>query len=412
MDQPRPRPGSRPRSISISTMDTQMNESSESTSRSSHLSPQRSPLELDLDLEVEEQATQKEELVVPSWIVLTRYLSAASTALILTILIPHTTLRDKDNAFHKDTLAGVITVFLLTLFSLACVFQSDPGIVTVDNVPSESVDCQEDGLALLDYKHDMNNNNNNNNNNSSTTNNGSDDDIDRNFIPTMQTSSSCPAAMPQNPDDLFRGTRRRRCEICQMAPPLRSHHCRTCNKCIATFDHHCQFIGTCIGERNHCRFWWFLTFQTIGFCLFSSILESSSLGIWVFLQKPAFDAFIVVVTKCFLYPLTLISTIVWTMHTFFAIANVTTFECGKGPRHIDYLRGTRETDVPFSKGMHSNLHMFCCQRDASMNFLTRKNNNNNNNPWKPILWETPGNIVRDSEDWWENPWQNKYWSCC
>lgn len=384
-----------------------MNETLESTNRSSISARHHLPLELDLNLNLEEEddASQKEEFEVPSWIVLTRYLSAASMALILTILAPHTKLRDKDNGFHKDMFNGVIAVFLLTLISLACVFHSDPGIVTVDNVPPESVDCQEDGLALLDYEH------NNNTNNTNNAKNSSDDDNDENYIPTMQQSPTCPDTMQQNPDDLFRGTRRRRCEVCQMAPPLRSHHCRTCNKCIATFDHHCKFIGTCIGERNHCRFWWFLTFQTIGFCFFSSILESSSIGIWVFLQKPTFDTTMVVATKCFLYPLTLISTIVWSMHTFFAITNVTTFECGKGPRHIDYLRGTRETDVPFSKGMHSNLRMFCCHRDASMNILTRKNKNNNN-PWKPILWETPGNIVRDSEDWWENPWQNKYWSCC
>ena len=32
--------------------------------------------------------------------------------------------------------------------------------------------------------------------------------------------------------------------------------------------------------------------------------------------------------------------------------------------------------------------------------------------WAPTPWVRPAFIDRDSEDWWNNPWQNKYWSCC
>lgn len=49
--------------------------------------------------------------------------------------------------------------------------------------------------------------------------------------------------------------------------PLRSHYCRVCERRVATYDHHCFVIGTCIGEKNHCRFWWFLFFQSISLCL-------------------------------------------------------------------------------------------------------------------------------------------------
>jgi hypothetical protein len=115
---------------------------------------------------------------------------------------------------------------------------------------------------------------------------------------------------------------------------------------------------------------------------------------------------LVLFTKMYLYPLTLVSFVVWVAHTWFALSNMTSFECGKGSRHIDYLRGTQDCDLPFSQGCDGNLRLFCCFRDTACNALTGKK------AWIPILWKPPGKIVRDSEDWWENPWQNKYYSCC
>jgi hypothetical protein len=29
-----------------------------------------------------------------------------------------------------------------------------------------------------------------------------------------------------------------------------------------------------------------------------------------------------------------------------------------------------------------------------------------------MVWKMPMSIDRESEDWWNHPWQNKYWSCC
>jgi hypothetical protein len=44
----------------------------------------------------------------------------------------------------------------------------------------------------------------------------------------------------------------------------------------------------------------------------------------------------VLAIKVYLYPFTFISLILWFSHSWFALCNVTTFECGKGSRHIDY----------------------------------------------------------------------------
>jgi hypothetical protein len=324
-----------------------------------------------------EQDPKRRTTPTPPWLVLIRYLAAATLALLLTVMSPQTILRGEE--IHRERLLEVITIYLLTLLSLSAVFHSDPGVLTPENVAG-TVEGQDQERQPT-----------------------TGDTLSRREITCAlpnQTNSE------EEEAEFFRGSHRNVCHVCNFAPPLRAHHCRVCNKCIATFDHHCPFIGTCIGERNHCRFWWFVTFQTIGFWVYSSTVGTSKLGVWGFLRHPSVDAGTVAAAKCFLYPLTLISTIVWSMHTMFALTNLTTFECGKGPRRIDYLRGTQATDLPFSRGLDANLRLFCCQRDASLTFLTGAAK------WNPILWEAPGKIVRDSEDWWEHPWQNKYWSCC
>ena len=142
----------------------------------------------------------------------------------------------------------------------------------------------------------------------------------------------------------FKGTRRKVCDICGFAPPLRSHHCKICNKCVATFDHHCGFIATCIGERNHCRFWCFLSIQLLGFVVCSRTVSSSTLR-----MSDSGKYAVLLVAKLYLYPLTFVAALMWVTHTIFAVLNLTTFECGKGPRHIDYLQGTRQMDLPFSR---------------------------------------------------------------
>jgi len=352
-------------------------------------------------LEIEQEVACQTKAEPGKWITLTRYISGFTLAFSLVLFSPLTVLRDEEDNFQKEKLSEVIVVFLLTLICFAFVYNSDPGILTAEILAEV---YQDDGLTLIGYEEDNDQQHEEFQINTSVA--EKQDVLSRRNILSVQSGMNSQPHLGEDQEQFFRGSRRKLCETCDIHPPLRSHHCRTCNKCVATFDHHCKLIGTCIGERNHCRFWWFVTFQTLAFCLYTSIIGSSSLGFITFFNKPNLDAAIVVVAKCYVYSLTVTSTLVWTMHTVFAITNMTTFECGKGPRHIDYLRGTRETDLPFSKGLNWNLRLFCCQRDASMNCLT------GSTYWKPILWDAPGKIIRDSEDWWENPWQNKYWSCC
>jgi len=259
---------------------------------------------------------------------------------------------------------------------------------------------------------------NNNNNNSS---------IQKN----RHLVTSTTALRSKTVDEPYRKRRRKICQSCKFAPPLRSHHCRICEKCVSTFDHHCGFIGTCIGERNHCRFWWFLTFQTLGFITCISIIRTSPLGFGALIHHIRYhgekitdsgyknvgmeEIGMVILSKLYLYPLAFFSMIMWVFHTYLVVTNTTTFEISKGTE-VDYLRGTEICDLPFGRGLCGNIKLFCCFRDACSSVYSRCKSvvmlTTISTAWRPILWKLPGTIVRDSEDWWAHPWQNKYWSCC
>ena len=220
-----------------------------------------------------------------------------------------------------------------------------------------------------------------------------------------------------NDDSYYRSTRRKYCHMCKLAPPLRAHHCKTCNKCVATFDHHCHFVGTCIGERNHCRFWWYLFWQTIAFFLMCHVVASAKIGLLSLLfsgqqahPPNVVDCIRVGVAKCYLYLLAASSIVMLSVHSLWCLTNSTTFECAKGSK-LEYMKGATENfmDLPFSRpSVCGNLRLFCCQRDAVCN----RASSGNSTCWRPIVWRPPGKIIRDSEDWWEHPLQNKYWSCC
>ena len=256
---------------------------------------------------------------------------------------------------------------------------------------------------------------------------------------TNTNSTGISAPTPTPTPEINRNPRRKICTTCQIAPPLRSHHCKFCNRCVATFDHHCHFINTCIGERNHCRFWWFLIFQMLGFWKFSGIVSSSPLGFVCLINLTCgtgagsdvewWEVLIVIVARIYLYWLTFAATMMAIIHTWFAITNGTTFELEKR-QNLEYLEGVGMCDIPFSRGLAFNMRIFCCVKDqvcSAWNGLccfcgsgiTRRTREDyeqtqGEKHWRPVLWKPIGNIVKDSssDDICSNPWDNKYWTCC
>ena len=256
------------------------------------------------------------------------------------------------------------------------------------NILKNSSNKAEHNSTIKSKSDDNTNNNNNNNNNE--------------IKPQSQKQNS--------------RKRRKTCQICKIAPPLRAHHCKHCSKCVATFDHHCHFIGTCIGERNHCRFYWFIVFQALGFIKCSSIVHGSRFGFTSFMKPillrsvELIDIWTVIGARVYLYSLTFVACLMVCIHSWFVVTNGTTFEIEKG-NHLEYLRGTSTCDLPFSLGLGTNLKLFCCLRDASSKWLPLCNKKKDNE-WTPMLWKPIGSIVNDSEDWQNNLWSNKYWTCC
>jgi DHHC palmitoyltransferase len=273
----------------------------------------------------------------------------------------------------------------------------------------------------LDHGHDNNNDDN--------------DAASLSLLLSTTTSTNLPPLHLQQ-----RYCRSKYCVTCDIPPLIRSHHCQICQQCVATFDHHCVFMGVCIGERNRGRFYIFLGCQSLAFSTCTRILSTSSYGVMTILFSSSssssnttsassmnhnqywyyLDVLRAIIAKLYIYPLSLVAFIMLALHTFFIITNLTTFECTIGPKHLDYLQNTEETmDLPFYRGILQNIYLCCKSDDLCCNALRRCDCGRRRSirqpqrpPWTPILWEKPGPIVRDSPDWWNHPWKNKYWSCC
>ncbi|GMY11127.1 protein S-acyltransferase 10 [Fagus crenata] len=150
------------------------------------------------------------------------------------------------------------------------------------------------------------------------------------------------------------------CSYCNVEQPPRAKHCHDCDKCVLQFDHHCVWLGTCIGQGNHCRFWWYICEET-ALCLWTGILYISYLkaNISRAWWKDAIMILLVITLSISLIFLLLLLL----FHSYLILTNQTTYELVRR-RRIPYLRGIPERVYPFSKGVCTNLHSFCCAQSS------------------------------------------------
>ena len=207
------------------------------------------------------------------------YLGASLLAVTLSYNAPGTKLWLQNDesltSVDRETLFELVAVFVLVWVTLLLVQGSDPGYLTADIV---SQLCKEDGISLLGYDGtpsietekgdqlsltptvEMTTRRRSNyaradkgehrstlvaSPSSPGLNESRDGDGLENWENSQEGTVSPLDILPQAPslsppeEAYFKKRRRKVCQRCQFAPPLRSHHCKICDACVATFDHHC-----------------------------------------------------------------------------------------------------------------------------------------------------------------------------
>jgi len=183
--------------------------------------------------------------------------------------------------------------------------------------------------------------------------------------------------------------------------PYRAIYCKQERRWVAMFDHYCGVLGTPIGEKNHSRFWWYLFVQLQALCYAVGIVHSGFQNNVIASKWYGINAH-ALWTAIVLYILVIFVGSLWGFHTWLALTNTTSYEFMRNDR-IDYLRGTKDFDLPYSAGVVNNLRMFCCNDGL----LARMRGYE----WEPVQWGKPKAFTRDGE-WTDNIWENKHWSCC
>ncbi|KAL0755784.1 hypothetical protein Bca101_093452 [Brassica carinata] len=144
--------------------------------------------------------------------------------------------------------------------------------------------------------------------------------------------------------------------VLDLYPPGTSLRNLTCGYChVEQFDHHCVWLGTCVGQKNHCKFWWY-------------ICEESALCIWTLIMyidyltnvaKPWWKNAIIILLLVVLVISMIFVLLLLLFHSYLILTNQSTYELVRRKR-IPYMRNIPERVHPFSRGIKRNLHNVCC----------------------------------------------------
>ncbi|KAF8099814.1 hypothetical protein N665_0237s0065 [Sinapis alba] len=149
------------------------------------------------------------------------------------------------------------------------------------------------------------------------------------------------------------------CGYCHVEQPPRAKHCHDCDRCVLQFDHHCVWLGTCVGQKNHCKFWWY-------------ICEESALCIWTLIMyidylsnvaKPWWKNAIIILLLVVLAISMIFVLLLLLFHSYLILTNQSTYELVRRKR-IPYMRNIPERVHPFSRGIKTNLYNVCCGNDT------------------------------------------------
>jgi len=284
-------------------------------------------------------------------------------------------------------LIRVVLIDLLCVLSFVMVLGSDPGFLEIDESVLSAIVDEESGLLDVGT--------------------AKGDGSSRSHMETTWVDSAGDQEQREGSSTELQQDPCVRCGSGRYRP-LRTYHCRQCQRCVATFDHHCDFLGTCIGERNHTRFWIFCMLHLVMllnaiFALGVLRIHASSTSEWIQVNR-----WNIIVTGI-LVGASMMLSILFCLHSYLLLNNVTTLEFVKGPR-LSYLAG-RHT-MPFDRGVCHNV------RDAvEMDTATRKAlacvlPASESIHWTPRAWTYALRTPREERAVCDDVCDNRYYSCC